>query len=588
MSTSAREAIRDLLADLYGEREGHRCYDRLSKRLDRFKTESSRSQPRAPDLFDERDVVLITYGDTLRRPPEAPLRTLLEFWRARLSDVINTIHILPFYPYSSDDGFSVIDYESVDPALGGWEDIGRFKQLGARLMFDAVINHISARSEWFRRFRDGDEKYRDFFITVDPTTDLSGVTRPRALPLLTPVETAHGTRHVWTTFSADQVDLNYRNPDTLLEVIDVLLLYVERGADLIRLDAIAYLWKEIGTSCIHLPQTHAVVRLIRAVLADVAPSVLLITETNVPHDENVSYFGDGTDESHMVYQFSLPPLVAHAILTGSAKRLSQWARGLIAPSAQTTFFNFTASHDGVGVRPATGILGQVELERLLERTVASGGAISSKANPNGSTSPYELNVNYFDLLNGEESGDPEDLQTQRFLVSQAIMLAMAGIPGIYIHSLLGSRNYTEGVELTGQRRTINREKLQADDVEAALADSRSLRHAVFHGYQHLLKRRIQEPAFHPSGAMEVLNLDDGLFTVVRRSPDGREAILALHNLTANRLRAVLDLEKLRLPPGHVFRDILSGKDYGTRERGLVRLELAPYQASWLKAGATSA
>ncbi len=193
-------------------------------------------------------------------------------------------------------------------------------------MFDAVINHISQHSRWFQGYLSGQEPYTDYFVEVDPAADLSDVVRPRTLPLLTPVETADGTKHVWTTFSADQIDLNYASPDLLLEVLDVLLTYVQQGAQLIRLDAIGFMWKEIGTTCIHLPQAHSLIKLMRAALDEAAPETLLVTETNVPHAENISYFGDGYDEAQMVYNFTLPPLTLHAFLTGDASALHALGR----------------------------------------------------------------------------------------------------------------------------------------------------------------------------------------------------------------------------------------------------------------------
>ena len=161
--------------------------------------------------------------------------------------MVDDIHLLPFYPYSSDDGFSVIDYKQVNPALGTWDDVARVGQ-NFHLMFDGVINHISAQSAWFKAFLQDDPKYRDYFIVVEGEPDLSQVVRPRTLPLLTEFTTPSGAKKVWTTFSADQIDLNYANPEVLLDIIDVLLFYVAHGAELIRLDAIAYLWKEIGTT----------------------------------------------------------------------------------------------------------------------------------------------------------------------------------------------------------------------------------------------------------------------------------------------------------------------------------------------------
>ncbi len=411
--------------------------------------------------------ILITYGDQLHDADQPPLRTLAEFCDTHLRGVVDGIHLLPFYPYSSDDGFSVIDYKQVNPALGTWDDVARVGQ-HFHLMFDGVINHISAQSEWFKAFLRDDPKYRDYFIVVEGDPDLSQVVRPRALPLLTEFTTPSGVKKVWTTFSADQIDLNYANPDVLLDIIDVLLFYVAHGAELIRLDAIAYLWKEIGTSCLHLPQTHRVIQLLRAILDEVAPHVALITETNVPHQDNLSYFGDGHNEAQLVYNFALPPLTLHTFHTGDASALTQWAASLTLPSDETTFFNFLASHDGIGLNPARGILRDDEITALVDRVVAHGGRVSYKSNPDGSTTPYELNINYFDALSDPNSSEPLALQIDRFVAAHAIMLALSGVPGIYFHSLFGSRGWPEGVTITGQNRTINRQKFDRAEVEREL------------------------------------------------------------------------------------------------------------------------
>lgn len=326
-------------------------------------------------------------------------------------------------------------------------------------MFDAVLNHISAQSAWFQAFLCDDPKYRDYFIVVEGEPDLSQVFRPRALPLLTHFQTSSGEKAVWTTFSADQVDLNYRNPEVLLDILDVLLFYVSNGAEFIRLDAIAYLWKEIGTSCIHLPQTHTIVKLIRAILAEVAPHVKLITETNVPHEENVSYFGNGKDEAHLVYNFALPPLVLHTFHTGSCEALSRWASALQPPSKEATFLNFLASHDGIGIGGARGILSDAEIAAMIEKVIAHGGLVSYRSNPDGSQSPYELNINYFDALSDPKADEPIEIQIDRFIAAHAILLTLAGLPGIYFHSMFGSRSWFEGVRQNGHKRAINRQKL---------------------------------------------------------------------------------------------------------------------------------
>ncbi len=572
--------MRELLHFLYGSQTGEETWQELRAILDTFREHHPHLREHVPppeERLTEKDAILITYADQFREPSRPPLRSLHTFLETHARDVLSGVHLLPFYPYSSDDGFSVIDYMQVNPEFGTWDDVERIGR-DFRLMFDAVINHISRRSSWFQAFLRGEEPYTDYFIVVDPNTDLSSVVRPRATPLLTPVETVDGIKYVWTTFSADQIDLNYKNPRVLLDIIRVLLFYVEKGAEIIRLDAIAYLWKEIGTSCIHLPQTHAVVKLFRAVFDAVAPGVLIITETNVPHEENISYFGDGYDEAQLVYNFALPPLVLHTFRTGDATRLTAWARNLSTPSDATTFFNFIASHDGIGVLPAKGILTDEEIHALVEMTLAHGGQVSYRALPNGGKSVYELNITLYDALNDPARPDP-DLDVARFLASQAIMLALSGVPGIYVHSLFGSRNCHRCVKERGYPRAINREKFALTEVETWLRDASDHRARVFTGYRHLLERRRHSPAFHPTSSQRVLSLSKQVFALLR---EGAETILCLTNVTAERVDVTVASED-GLPHAEAWHDALTGKRHIPRN-GTLAVTLEPYQTMWLKAG----
>ena len=454
-------------------------------------------------------------------------------------------------------------------------------------MVDAVVNHVSRQSPWFQAFRAGDPEYEDWFIALDPDAPLpwlSQVVRPRALPLLTPVQTAAGPRLLWTTFSADQIDLNYAHPPVLLRMLEILLLYVEQGAGLIRLDAIAYLWKRPGTSCIHLEETHRVVKIMRAVLDAVAPHVVLVTETNVPHEDNVSYFGQPlpaegrTDEAQLVYQFPLPPLLAHSLRTGSARTLSRWV-GSLHPPKGASFFNFAASHDGIGLLPARGLLDEADIQALVDRTLAHGGRVSLRANPDGSQSVYELNISFFDLLSDPAGGEPQEVQAARFVASQAILLALAGVPGIYVHSLLGSRSWQEGVAQTGQNRSINREKLDRVRLQAELADPGSPRRLVLDAFRRLLRARASDPAFHPFGGQRVLDAGDAVFALLRTSPDDSSRVICLHNV-ANRELAV----RLSMPAGETagaWRDLLSGEVVPAAQDGPA-LTLPPYGVRWLR------
>jgi len=569
-NTTTFERIRSLLHEIYEPAQVEETLKAIYELLVSFQNlPQGHAQSTSPYL-SERSITLITYGDTVRRtgePHEPPLQTLHRFLRERLQKVIDTVHILPFYPWSSDDGFSVIDYKAVDPTLGDWPDI---ENIGAdfRLMFDAVINHASAQGEWFARFLKGDPAFRRRFFVESPETDLSGVTRPRTSPLLTPFIRKDGeVIHVWTTFSADQVDLDYRDPATLVAILEVILFYVRKGAQVLRLDAIAYMWKEAHTACIHLPQTHALIRLMRAVLDVAAPKVTLITETNVPHAENISYWGDGADEAQLVYNFTLPPLLLHTLLTRQANHLAAWINTLKTPSAQTAFFNFTASHDGIGVRPVEGILNGEQLSGLVNLALERGGRVSYKRNPDGSDSPYELNLTYVDAC--IDTTEPIEFQVRRFLLSQGVMLTLAGVPAIYLHSLVGSHNDLEGMIQSGINRRINRAKLDFDQLIVELETPGSFRARVFEQYCNMLRVRRACSAFHPAGAQEAHSLnDDHVLALERTAPETGEKVLALFNLSGQ------DQALTGIPSGL---NLLTGVPFsgGT-------LTLAAYEMCWLQ------
>ncbi|MCM8538035.1 MAG: alpha-amylase family glycosyl hydrolase [Lentisphaeraceae bacterium] len=483
-----------------------------------------------PHVESEKDVILICYGDHLTQDGEKPLVTLKGFLDNQSQKCINSVHILPFYPYTSDDGFSVVDYTEVDRKLGTWEDIKHISQ-NYRLMCDAVVNHMSSKSHWFEEYLKGNDRYKDYFIDMDPSTDLTMVTRPRTSPLLTPFTAPDGTtKNIWSTFSADQVDLNYANYKVLIDVLDVLFTYVEYGATLIRLDAIAFLWKEVGSHSVHLPQTHEIIQLIREVLHQVAPEIIIITETNVPHQENVSYFGSGHDEAQMVYNFALPPLIIHSMLTGDATKMTDWAMHLELPSDKVCFFNFTASHDGVGMRPISDILSEEEVQNIVDTCRANGGLVSYRDCGDGTVKPYELNCTFKMLLTSPDK--PVELRLKRMLLSQSIALAMPGVPGIYFTSLFGASNWREGAEESGVNRSINRQKFTVDELSDYLTNA--VKDNFFAIYRDLIRVRTAEPCFNPYAPFRFLNLNKSLFAFEKFLED--ESLFCLFNVSNDNVK----------------------------------------------------
>ncbi|MEJ2284337.1 MAG: alpha-amylase family glycosyl hydrolase [Desulfobacterales bacterium] len=556
------KAIKHLLDRIYGEETGRLALQRLSPMLEKYPAASGARQ----EFFSQEDIVLITYGDTLNTTGQAPIATLHAFASQYLREAVSTIHFLPFFPYSSDDGFSVMDFFAINPDLGSWEDV---KAIGNdfELMFDFVVNHFSSKSRWFANYLAAREGFTEFAIEVDPATDLSMVTRPRSLPLLSEYEKHDGRKvNLWTTFSADQIDFNFKSLDVLEKMVEVLLFYVQNGAMILRQDAIAYLWKEIGTSCIHLPQTHDMVKLFRAILDRVAPDVMIITETNVPHDENISYFGNGRDEAQMVYNFTLPPLLFYSFVNENCEVLTDWAAGLHLESPGNTFFNFTASHDGIGVRPLEGILPPKALDNLMDVVNTNDGQVSYKRNSDGTDSPYELNITYVDAILADRNSKNAD----RFLASQSIQYALPGVPATYIHSLLGSRNWTAGVQQTGRARTVNREKLQIDRVLAELSDPASFRSRIFYPYLNLIKLRRSQKAFHPNAGFELLELHPQVFAIKRYCED--QTIYALTNISS----AETTVSLAGTESSRRMTDLFTAKTIDSKS-----LTLKPYQFTWL-------
>lgn len=533
---SIAESWSDRLARIYPDRT-----DEAIAKLDAALSGAvpAAAAPAGAPRWDERDVVMISYADILRSDNQTPLATLNQWLTDRqLNQSIRCVHLLPFCPYTSDDGFSVVDYLEVDPASGTWDDIARLGH-SFDLMFDLVLNHCSQASEWFQAYLRGEAPYNNFFIDVDPSEDLTLVVRPRSLPLLSPYPTAAGVRHVWTTFSADQVDLNYGEPAVLAEMLRVLVEYARRGARIIRLDAVAFLWKQIGSNCIHLAQTHQVVKLCREVLEAAAPRTLVLTETNVPHTENISYFGqvdpeDGQgDEAHMVYNFSLPPLLLDAFASGDASPIRNWLMNLADPPPGCTFFNFTASHDGVGVRPLEGLVSDERFDRLIRYVEERGGLINTRRTPDGRDVPYELNITYVDALAPDADQYTQQTHARRFLASQAVMLALKGMPAVYFHSLVGTRNDYAGVEQSGQNRRINRHKYTVAELEQCLGEQDSLARLIFEGYTALLATRIAQPAFHPDAAQQVVDVGNDHILAFQRSCEAAgQTILVTVNVSA--------------------------------------------------------
>ncbi|MBM27713.1 MAG: alpha-amylase [Halieaceae bacterium] len=569
------QRLREHLAAVYGMApHGLPVDDWAARLLAAARLDADQSPPPAHrNLWDERDVAVITYGDSVLSDDEAPLKSLHQFLVDRLGQLVSWVHVLPFHPWTSDDGFSVLDYSSVNEALGDWSDVSALAD-DYRLMADLVLNHCSSRSAWFENFRRGETPGDDYFFVPDEHFDTTRVVRPRTTPLLNVVATQSGERAVWCTFSPDQVDFDFSNLAVVLEFVCIIRQLLDAGVRVFRLDAVAFLWKESGTTCMNLPQTHELIRLFRLIIESAQSDAIVITETNVPNRENLSYFGNA-NEAHGIYNFSLPPLLVHALVTGTSQYLSTWMMTMPPAQDGTVYFNFIASHDGIGLRPVEGLLEQSEVDELLATMEQFGGRISWRETADGEAKPYEMNIALVDALQGTTAG-PDKWWLERFTCAHAIMLGLEGVPAFYIHSLLGTRNDLGRLDHTSHNRSINRHQWALSSLNGELDNPDSDHRAVFDSLTSLIALRKAQPAFHPNATQFTLYLGDALFGFWRQSLDRKQSLFCVHNLTHE--EQVLPLSRLNLVLNHPWRELISETPIDDSTREWV---LSPYQTLWI-------
>ncbi|MED5342062.1 MAG: alpha-amylase family glycosyl hydrolase [Pseudomonadota bacterium] len=567
MSQSEYALVQNLTV-LYGE--GGASY--LAKRMMAIAMGELMARPEEhadPKPLSAADRMLICYGDSVRDEPGMPLSALRQFATQYLQNSISTIHILPFFPSSSDDGFAVIDYQTVRRDLGDWSDINALSA-DFDLMFDLVINHCSRENLWFADFVGGREPGCDYFHEMPSMVGLESVVRPRNSPLLTHVHTYQGIKRVWTTFSDDQIDLNFANPEVLCEFVHILFSYIAQGARFIRLDAIAFLWKELSTSSINLEQTHCVVRVLRALIDEMQTRTLLLTETNLPHNENVSYFGS-RDEAHLVYQFSLAPLILYSYLFNDGQYLGQWAEQLEPPPAGCSFVNFIASHDGIGLRPLEGLVPASDIQRLTDAAHERGGFAAMRSADDGTETVYELNIALFSAFGGTAKNIPA------YLGAHQLMLAFQGIPALYLNAFVGGLNDLQGVESTGRTRSINRGHWQLDDLKTILATETNEQSIIFAELNRSLEIRGSQSAFAPSAQQEILAYTKDSLWLKRENTD--QVILVIASFS----EAPIETELPRQDAEYESVIDLLSEDAVVLTKAV---PMAPYQVRWLSIAKT--
>tara|TARA_A100001388_G_C28768838_1_gene502513 strand:+ start:1343 stop:3076 length:1734 start_codon:yes stop_codon:yes gene_type:complete len=522
--------------------------------------------------WSQKSSFLITYADSIKSENDSPLLVLNQFLQKYI-DSIDSIHILPFMPSSSDSGFSVIDYYKIDEKFGDWKDLNLISK-NKNIMIDIVLNHASRNSKWFANFLKGSGQGHDFFKVVKDWNGIAQIERPRSSELFQKIQTVDGEKNVWCTFSHDQIDLDFSNPAVLLEFLKIIKFYIKKNIKIFRLDAVAFLWKKQNTSCINLQETHYIIKLIRFVSTLIDKNAILITETNIPSKENLSYFGNN-DEAHWIYNFTLSPLILFTLLSGNCSQLRKWSMTMPPAQEGNAYFNFLASHDGIGLRPVEGKLDSTELYRLINKMRDLGGKISYKTSQWGEEIPYEINITYLDSLKSTFNGE-EKFQIKRFICAHTIMFAMEGIPAIYIHSFLGTKNDHKAIAAGEGNRSINRFKWDKKDIYKNLEDKNSNNFYIMSKLNSLLNIRSKQPAFHPNATQFTLNLGDEVFGLWRQDKKRKQSIFSIYNVTSKSVK--LSLQKINLIETEKWIDLISGEALKDIDDDIL---LKPYQSLWI-------
>jgi len=572
--------LRKLLESIYNEYNSEQInliFNQLIQKLDEFKLKTvfkDKKYTNKGTSWDQSHSVLITYADSIHKKGEPTLRTLHDLSIKYFSNLSSVLHILPFLKSTSDGGFAVSSYTHLDERFGNWNDLKNLSD-NHILMADLVLNHVSSSHPWVQQFIKNQEPGLSNIYAPSKDLNWDNVVRPRNSSLFSQMKTIDGPKLVWTTFGPDQIDLNWENPNIIIEFLSLVISYVECGIKWLRLDAVGFIWKESGTTCLHLPKAHSIVKVLRILLTKLSFNSVLITETNVPQDENISYL-TSNDEAHMAYNFPLPPLILEAVITSKADILNNWINDWPDLPESTTFFNFTASHDGVGLRALEGLMGEERIKQLLINCEKRGGLVSHRRLSNGEDKPYELNISWWSAME-DSSRETSRFQYERFILSQLIVIALKGVPAFYLPAILASANDIKSFSKTGQRRDLNREKFEFEKLLLNLEneDSSAFKNIKF--LSNAMKIRSNLKAFHPASTMLSVSKNRSDVVAIKRG-NGKDSIVAIHNLTDNKLNFSINESNFPVlfKKNSFLKDYLTGKKYND-----LSFVLKPFQVIWL-------
>ncbi|MBU0550690.1 alpha-amylase [Myxococcota bacterium] len=460
---------------------------------------------------------------------------------------VNLVHLMPLQVCpegARDGGYAVSDFKSVEPRLGGLDALRRvaaaLRKRGSLLMLDVVINHTSDEHAWAQAARAGEAPYTGYYYTY-PDRDVPDqleATMPEVFP-----ETAPGSftwdeamsRWVMTVFHRYQWDLNYTQPRVLIEMLDVLLFWANEGADVLRLDAVAFLWKRLGTSGQSLPEAHDILRLLRACSQVVAPGVQLLAEAIVAPEDIVRYFGGGPEidpECEIAYHATLMALLWDGIATRNAKVLNQALARLPQTPSGTTWVTYARCHDDIGLGFSDEDIARAGYDPAAHRRflldyytgVYDGVARGALFGLNPRTGDARISGTLASLVGlgaaiarGDEAAITQAID--RVLLLHGVIFAFGGVPMLFYGDEIGALNdlgFQADPNEAHDSRWMHRPRINWSRVEWRALPG-TVERRIFSGLRRLIQARKATPAFDDGGARRIIAVDNPHLLVFARS-----------------------------------------------------------------------
>lgn len=514
---------------------------------------------------------------------------------------LSYVHLMPLYasrPGNSDGGYAISDYRSVDPKLGSIEDLRElaadFRRAGISLVLDFVFNHTSDDHEWAIRAQEGEREYMDYYH-IYPDRTIPDQYEHHLREIFPTIRRGNFTWHegmqrwVWTTFNSFQWDLRYFNPEVFRAMVGEMLFLANTGVEILRLDAVAFCWKQMGTNCENLPEAHLLIQAYNAVCRIAAPGLIFKSEAIVHPDEVARYID--RDECQISYNPTLMALLWESIATRETRLLKQSLRHRHQLPPGTAWVNYLRGHDDIGWSFdnddawAVGINPEDHrefLNRFYTGSFAGSFACGVPFQYNEDTGDMRISGTMASLAGLEQAIRANDkhlieMAVRRIQMLYGVLCSIGGIPLIFMGEELGLFNdydYIEDSEKADDSRWIHRPRMDWSVLDQLKRRS-TPQARLFRHLQHLFRMRTELPALvgnqmrvlaHENDhVLEFLRWHDASILVVVANFSEHDQPLSLRSLRAEGF-------------SHFYKDRISGKEISTRRE----IVLEPYELLWLE------